>query len=345
MFKMLESLLANKSNNPTSKDVARLAGVSQATVSRVLSDKGYIKEETRQKVMDAIKALDYRPNAFARTLNNSRANLIGILLPSENYPIYFELLNYLVHACKLKGYSTLLIPGELSGEQEYSISNLLQYKVDGIITASAHYKTNLYYECNRLGLPVVQLMRVDVGSDCSYAASDNFGAGELAASEMIQRNGQSFMYISGHLPSKTNDDRFEGFSQEIEQELNQRPENLIAHFDYESCKSLIRERIKQGNVPDSVLCATDVIAYAFMDVVRYEFGYKIPEDIQVIGYDNLEQSAWSGYELSSFKQNTHRLSREAVSFLDQQINGQANKIFNINVSAKFVERKTLRAMN
>ncbi|MEZ8087148.1 LacI family DNA-binding transcriptional regulator [Vibrio sp. 1S139] len=334
--------MSKNSKNPTSNDVARLAGVSQATVSRVLSGKGYTKEDTKQKVMDAIAQLNYRPNAYARTLNNSRANLIGILLPSANYPIYLELLNHLVQACKAKGYTALLIPGELNQEESYSITNLLQYKVDGIITASAHHETNLYYECNLLGLPVVQIMRVDVESDCSYAASDNYGAGELAASEMLKRNGQDFLYITGHLPSKTNDDRFNGFASEIENELGHRPETLVTHFDYEACKSFIRKRIKQKGVPDSVLCATDVIAYAFMDVVRFEFGYKIPQDIQVIGYDDLEPSSWSGYELTSFRQNIKRLSNEAVSFLDQQINGQTDRIFNINVSAKFIERGTLR---
>ncbi|CAK1975386.1 LacI family DNA-binding transcriptional regulator [Vibrio crassostreae] len=334
--------MSNKSKNPTSNDVARLAGVSQATVSRVLSGKGYTKEDTKQKVMDAIAQLNYRPNAYARTLNNSRANLIGILLPSANYPIYLELLNHLVQACKAKGYTALLIPGELNQGESYSITNLLQYKVDGIITASAHHKTNLYYECNLLGLPVVQVMRVDVESDCSYAASDNYGAGELAASEMLKRNGQDFLYITGHLPSKTNDDRFSGFASEIENELGHRPESLPTHFDYDVCKSFIRKRIKQKGVPDSVLCATDVIAYAFMDVVRFEFGYKIPQDIQVIGYDDLDQSSWSCYELTSFRQNIKRLSNEAVSFLDQQISGQTDKIFNVNVSAKFIERGTLR---
>ncbi len=334
--------MSSKRNNPTSNDVAQLAGVSQATVSRVLSGKGYIKDDTKQKVMDAIEQLNYRPNAFARTLNNSRANLIGILLPSANYPLYFDLLNHLVHACKQQGYSTLLIPGELSGEEDYSISNLLQYKVDGIITASAHHKTNLYYECNRLGLPVVQVMRVDQESECSYAASDNYGSGELAASELIKRDGQNFLYISGHLPSKTNQDRFDGFASEIDNELGRQPEHLTSHFEYENCKPFIRERLQHGDLPDSVLCATDVIAYAFMDVARDEFGYKIPEDIQVIGYDDLEQSTWSGYQLSSFKQNVQRLSKEAVSMLDRQISGQTDKIFNINVSAKFIERDTLR---
>ncbi|GAL14592.1 sucrose operon repressor ScrR LacI family [Vibrio astriarenae] len=334
--------MSNKSKNPTSNDVARLAGVSQATVSRVLSGKGYTKEETKQKVMDAIAQLNYRPNAYARTLNNSRANLIGILLPSANYPIYLELLNHLVQACKAKGFTVLLIPGELNEEENYSITNLLQYKVDGIITASAHHRTNLYYECNLLGLPVVQVMRVDVESDCSYAASDNYGAGELAASEMLKRGGQDFLYITGHLPSKTNDDRYNGFASEIESVLGHRPDNFAAHFDYEASKPIIRKRLKQKGAPDSVLCATDVIAYAFMDVARYEFGYKIPEDIQVIGYDDLEQSSWSGYELTSFRQNIKRLSNEAVALLEQQINGQTDKIFNINVSAKFIERGTLR---
>ncbi|MGL6259976.1 LacI family DNA-binding transcriptional regulator [Vibrio sp. WXL210] len=332
----------SKSRNPTSNDVARLAGVSQATVSRVLSGKGYIKEDTKQKVMDAIAQLNYRPNAYARTLNNSRANLVGILLPSANYSIYLELLNHLVQACKQKGYSALLIPGELNQEENYSITNLLQYKVDGIITASAHHKTNLYYECNLLGLPVVQVMRVDVDSECSYAVSDNYGAGELAANEMLKRRGQELLYITGHLPSKTNEDRYEGFASEVELKLGYRPESFTAHFDYEVCKSLIRKRVKQKGIPDSVLCATDVIAYAFMDVVRFEFGYQVPQDVQVIGYDDLEQSACSGYQLASFRQDIKRLSNEAVSLLERQINGQTDKIYNINVSAKFIERGTLR---
>lgn len=140
----------------TASDVAKLAGVSQSTVSRVFIDGSSVSAAAREKVFAAAKELNYRPNAFARSLTTNESKLIGLVFPDSDYPIHMETLQLLSKELQKNGYSAVLIPWELDAQQQHSIPNIFQYRVDGVMAASAQFNTALYEECRDFNIPIVQ---------------------------------------------------------------------------------------------------------------------------------------------------------------------------------------------
>ena len=225
--------MATEKKKPvTSKEVAKLAGVSQSTVSRVFMPGSSSSEKTRQKVLEAAKALNYRPNAFARSLTTNESRLIGLVFPDTDYPIHMETLQKLSSELHRNGYSPVLIPWKLDANQQHSIPNLFQYRVDGVITASAQENTALHEECHDFNIPIVQFARVEEGSRSSFAISDNFGAGKAAARALIEGGAQKLAYVTGEIPSYSNQERLNGFQEACEELTGQAPEVIDANYLY-----------------------------------------------------------------------------------------------------------------
>ncbi|WED21136.1 LacI family transcriptional regulator [Vibrio sp. JC009] len=335
--------MTEKNANVTSKDVAKLAGVSQSTVSRVFMDGSSASEKTRAKVLEAAKTLNYRPNAFARSLTTKESKLIGLVFPDADYPIHMETLQLISSELQRNGYSAVLIPWVLDDQSHHTIPNIFQYKVDGVIAASAQFNTALYEECRDFNIPIVQFARVEQGTKCSYAISDNYSAGQIAANEFIERGAKRLAYITGEIPTVTNAERFSGFTDAAKDLLGNDPVYLEAYYGYEAAQDKIRELLTQDDRPDAIFCATDIIAMSAMDVARYDLGLSIPGDLQVLGFDNLPQANWKSYQLSSFKQDYGRLAREAVKIVVNQIHEQDDSLVKLMIPAQLVDRQSLKA--
>lgn len=334
--------MAEKSNNVTSKDVARLAGVSQSTVSRVFMSGSSASEKTRNKVMKAAKELNYRPNAFARSLTTNESKLIGLVFPDTDYPIHMETLQLISSELQRNGYSAVLIPWALDDGKQHTIPNIFQYKVDGVIAASAQFNTVLYEECRDFSIPIVQFARVEQNSKSSYAISDNYSAGQKAATEFIERGAKRLAYITGEIPTITNAERLSGYSDISLELLGSEPDYVEANYVYENAQPAIRELLASHSRPDAIFCATDIIAMSVMDVARYEFGLSVPDDLQVLGFDNLPQANWMSYRLSSFKQDYRRLAREAVKIVVNQIQEQDDSLVKLMIPVQLIERDSMK---
>ncbi len=324
----------------TSKDVAKLAGVSQSTVSRVFVPGSSVSEKTKNKVFEAAKALNYRPNAFARSLTTNESKLIGVVFPDADYPIHMQTLQLISTELQKLGYSTVLIPWKIDDEDNHSIPNIFQYRVDGVIAASATFNKSLYEECEEFNIPIVQYARVVEGTRSSYVISDNYEAGQQAANLFANHNLASAAYVTGEVPTFTNDERTNGFVSEFEDLTGTTPSVVEANYDYNLALPAIRKLLSQDNRPEGIFCATDNLAMAVMDIARYEFGLKVPEDIQVIGFDNIPQTQWLSYQLTTFRQDFKRLARESVKIIVNQINDDNSSLVKLMVPVKLVERKT-----
>ncbi|OXX73087.1 LacI family transcriptional regulator [Vibrio sp. V19_P1S1T109] len=326
----------------TSKDVAKLAGVSQSTVSRVFVQGSSVSDKTKQKVFEAAKALNYRPNAFARSLTTNESKLIGLVFPDADYPIHMKTLQLISTELQKMGYSAVLIPWQVDGDDQHSIPNIFQYRVDGVIAASATFNKSLYEECEEFNIPIVQYARVVEGTKSSYVVSDNYEAGQQAA-QLLNDNGMTnVVYLTGEVPTFTNDERQTGFSSEFEDLTGKAPRIVEATYDYASSLNKIREMLTDKNRPEALFCATDNLAMALMDVARIECGIRIPQDLQVIGFDNIPQAEWLSYQLTTFRQDFRRLARECVKIIVDQINNKNSSLVKMMVPAKLIERNTTK---
>jgi DNA-binding LacI/PurR family transcriptional regulator len=326
----------------TSKDVAKLAGVSQSTVSRVFVPGSSVAEKTKQKVFEAAKALNYRPNAFARSLTTNESKLIGLVFPDADYPIHMKTLQLISSELQKKGYSAVLIPWQIDGDAQHSIPNIFQYRVDGVIAASATFNKSLYEECEEFNIPIVQYARVVEGTKSSHVVSDNYAAGQTAAQHFHKHGVKSAIYLTGNIPTFTNDERKTGFCTEYENLTGQHARVVEADYDYIDSLEKIRALLSEDNKIDAIFCATDNLAMAVMDVARIEFGLHIPEDLQVIGFDNIPQTEWLSYQLTTFKQDFERLARESVKIIVDHIIQRDSSLVKLMLPVKFIERNTTK---
>lgn len=324
----------------TSKDVAKLAGVSQSTVSRVFVPGSSVSEKTKLKVFEAAKALNYRPNAFARSLTTNESKLIGLVFPDADYPIHMKTLQLISTELQKQGYSAVLIPWQVDANDNHSIPNIFQYRVDGVIAASATFNKSLYEECEEFDIPIVQYARVVEGTKSSHVVSDNYAAGQVAAQHFHNVGVKSAVYLTGNVPTYTNGEREAGFCAEFEDLTGKQARVIEADYDYLDALDTIRAMFSEPSKPEAIFCATDNLAMAVMDVARLEFNLRIPEDLQVIGFDDIPQTQWLNYQLTTFKQDFKRLARESVKIVVSQIQDQDTSLVKLMVPVKFIERKT-----
>ncbi|VIS05322.1 transcriptional regulator [Streptococcus pneumoniae] len=176
-------------------DVAKLAGVSPTTVSRVINKKGYLSEKTIQKVNEAMRELGYKPNNLARSLQGKSAKLIGLIFPNISNVFYAELIDKLEHQLFKNGYKTIICNSEHDSEKEREYIEMLEAnQVDGIISGSHNLGIEDY---NRATAPIISFDR-NLSPDIPVVSSDNYAGGVLAAQTLVKTGAQSIIMITGN---------------------------------------------------------------------------------------------------------------------------------------------------
>jgi DNA-binding LacI/PurR family transcriptional regulator len=303
----------------TSQDVARLAGVSQSTVSRALADHSSVSEETRSKVREAAATLGYRPNALARSLITQRSSLIAIVVASMDNPFYWEVLTLFSQALQASGQQLLLFTIGPHENFDSVIRKVLQYRVGGVIVVSAVLSSQAITECREAGLPVVLFNRYVDRTDLNVVACDNVEGGRSVATLLANTGHKTFGFISGVEDTSTNRDRLEGFRQQLG--LLNLPMPTVEHGDYayESGREAVKRLVLQGERPHAIFCANDIMAIGALDGLRLDLGLRVPEDISLIGFDDIPMASWSGIELTTVRQQRDRMVEASLQILNRNL--------------------------
>lgn len=326
-------------NRVTSAQVAELAAVSQSAVSRAFTPGASVAPHTRQKVMAAAKELGYRPNAIARSLISGRSRMIGLLaayLDNQFYPIVVERM---ARALQSRGYHTLLFIAE-PGDQDRQLEKILAYQVDAVIMASATLSSALARECLDAAIPVVLFNRDVPDSTASSVVSDNAAGGALVANHLLDSGHQRIAFIAGAEDSSTNHDREAGFVNA----LQARGQNLCArevggYTSFGAIESTLM-LMSGDNPPDAIFVANDHMAFAVLDTLRITLGLKVPDDVAVVGFDDVPQAAWGGYDLTTVRQPTDALIEATVSLLLSQLESGEAETRRECLPVKLVKRGT-----
>lgn len=297
-------------------DVARLAGVSQAAVSRTFTKGSSVSEETRQKVLDAAEQLGYRPNVIARSLIQKSTNIIGLVVRRFTNPFYARTIRDFTRLLQEQGYWTLLLNIAQSYELEEALPMALQYQVDGLIITSATLSSKLALECARSGTPVVLFNRYATDAHIHVVRCDNVEGGRMVADAFIDSGCQRIAFIAGEEASSTNRDRENGFVTR----LSERGVPLVyresaGDYNYESGYAAALRLLKASDRPDAIFCANDLIAMGVMDLARYTLALQVPQDLSVIGFDDIPSAAWPGYNLTTIQQPAEALVQSTVDVL------------------------------
>ncbi len=308
----------------TSADVAKLAKVSQSAVSRTFTPGGSVSADTRARVLKAASDLGYRPNALARAMISGRSRLIALLvayLDNQFYPVVLERLSRSLQA---RGYHVLLFMTE-PGKQDQVVQQIMQYQIEGIVMASATLSSRLARECAKTGIPVVLFNRYVASSPASSVTSDNIEGGRLVARFLVDGGHERIAFIAGLEDSSTNRDREAGFYKGLAEQGVTAWARDVGGYTFEGAARAARSLFGQADRPDAVFVANDHMAFSVMDVLRQELKLRIPEDVSVIGYDDVPEAAWAGYRLTTIAQPTDPMIEATISILLEQVEKQEVK--------------------
>ncbi len=331
-----------KINKITSAQVAKLAGVSQSAVSRVFTPGASVSIKTTTKVKEAALSLGYRPNSIARAMVSGKSRMIGVVVAYLENQFYPEALERLSNCLQEKGYHVLIF---MAGKDRQSIDNvieeILDYQVDGIIAASVSMSSGLSERCRAAGVPMVLFNRAQDEPNMSAITSDNIEGGKKIAKFLISSGHNKISYIAGWEGASTQRDREAGFVSILNHAGLSLHSRKVGNFVFEDSREATRSMFF-NNPPEAVFVANDHMAFAVMDTLRYELGLKIPDDVSVVGYDDVPAASWPSYSLTTVQQPVNIMVRETVEILIEKIENPEARPQKIKVDGPLILRKSAK---
>lgn len=304
--------------NKKLEDVAKLAGVSKATASRVINNRGYLSKNTIRKVQKAINDLDYHPNTIARQLFTNRTNLVGILIPTVANPFFGELTYCLEKKLFSQGFKVLIgnVTNDSKEEEKY-LKKLLGHQVDGLIVGSHNQGIKEY---KRTNLPIVAIER-KINSDIPMIDSDNFLGGQLATQALLDSGAKHIIHTDGPLNLETPDQyRRIGYEKiMISNGMTPLTYNLDFNISFVEKKKIFTRIFKEHPEVDGIFAANDVDAILIINIAK-SLGYQLPRDLKVIGYDGTKYIQQLFPNLSTIIQPIQEMAEQAVLILEKRIN-------------------------
>lgn len=302
------------------KDVAKHAGVSVTTVSRVMNNRGYIGEATRKKVEEAIKALNYSPNQIARSLLSNESHLIGLIVPEIRHPFFSEIVHWIEHYASQNNFKIIICNSVNDKEKESGYLQMLkEHRADGVIMCSHTLDIEVY---KSLTMPIVTFDRI-ISSKIPYVASDNYHGGELATQHLIKKGCRKLLHIAGPLDFEMlSNRRFDAFQMTCSRNsimwdvIEGANVDFTFEDNYRFIEDNLADRIRDF---DGVFCSNDIMAYA-LSVYAFRHGITVPDDLKIIGYDyNSFIRTLQTPKLTTIKQPIEQLSKQLVKSLIKQM--------------------------
>lgn len=295
-------------------DVARVAEVSPTTVSRVINNRGYISDYTRNKVEKAMEELNYYPNDLARSLYKKKTYYIGLILPTINNPFFSELTFYIENLCSELGYKVILCNSlnNLEKEEAYS-SMLIRHQVDGIIVCSHNRGISTY---EKQHIPVVAFDHY-LSSTVPVVASDNYAGGKLAVEHLIDKGCKKIIHINGPAELETPAQlRRKAYEDLIENPITY---EIKSEFNTTSTIEVIRNIFTDYPNVDGIFASDDMIAASCLKVAR-ELDISVPKQLKVVGYDGTETIRSLLPQLTTVQQPIEEIAKTSVTKLLELIN-------------------------
>ena len=332
----------------TIKDVARLAGVSTTTVSHVINKTRFVAEATQEKVNNAVKQLKYSPSAVARSLKCNSTQTIGMLVTQSTNPFFSEVIDGVESYCYRQGYTLILCnTGGIYEKQRDYIRMLAEKRVDGILVMCSDLTEELLIMLDSYSdIPKVIM---DWGPESSQADKiiDNSEAGGYLATKFLIDHGHTnIACLSGHLNKAACKERIIGFRRAMSEARLQINEDWIleGNFECDTAGLAADSIIAMDQKPSAVFCFNDTMALGLMSRLQQR-GIRIPEDMSVIGYDNIEISEYFSPPLTTIHQPKRRVGKNAFEILLQRIKNKEHERRIFEMHPEIVERSSVKSIN
>lgn len=319
---------ANGSFHTTLKDVAKLAGVSTKTVSRVVNNQGEIRKETRERVQAAIEQLGYRPNVLARSLIHQRTNTLGVVAWGIDYFGPSHTVVGIEQQAHQLGYSLFLnlMAQPDGGDSDYVLDTLIAHRVDGIIWAVPEVGNNrAWLDSSTLNqLPPMIFLSMQPRPGLPVVAVDNYSGAKQATQHLIDQGRRKIGIITGPLTWWEARERYAGWEAMMHKAHLETPSSLVVEGDWSASDGELglSKLLEQEPDIDAVFASSDQIALGALSTA-HRLGKKIPQDLAIVGFDNIPESACFWPPLTTVYQRLTDVGRIAVQILHRMI--EANR--------------------
>ena len=313
-------------NKPISiKDIAKLANVSAATVSRVLNNKGKYSKETEMKIMEIVQRYDYVSNMAAKSLRESKSNTIGLIVPDISNSFFSMIALNIEQELSSYGYSIFICNTANDYNKEKAYFRSLNGKlVDGIICISG--LQNMSGEINLRNIPIVCIDRFPNVTDIPVVTSDDYRGSYLATEHLIKNNCKRIVFITSYTGNYVSTNRTEGYLEALKHYNIPVDKNLILSYpgkthSYIESEEVVTEFLESGHTCDGIFASNDRAALGALNAVK-KFGLKVPENIQICGFDNSLYSQLPSPSITTVGRDTKELAVKACEILMKMLDGE-----------------------
>ncbi|QRG67167.1 LacI family DNA-binding transcriptional regulator [Brevibacillus choshinensis] len=329
-----------KKKSVNAMEVARLAKVSQSTVSRVFTPGSNVSEKTKRKVLEVARELGYRPNALARGLIMNKTNIVGLAMRDIENPFYHEVLGKFTKGLRDRGYHVLFVYTENDEIQQEEITQFLEYSVEGVIVTDAYLSSKVVSQLHENNIPVILFNRYSKDIPCYSVSCDNYAAAQQIARYLHEQGYQNMAFITGRENTSTSQDRQRGFCDFL-QGVGMAPIIEKGDFTYEKAYEATLRMLAREVRPDAIFGANDITALGALDAVKAK-GLSVPDDIAIVGFDNIKMTSWPSHELTTWEQPVDEMIELTIDTLLNDMKMGSVEPASKLVSGQLIERRTTK---
>jgi len=329
----------------TAAEVARRARVSRSAVSRAFTPGASVSADTRRRVLQAADQLGYRVNRLASSLIQARSNLIGLVGTELQQPFHANLLASISSALLADGFQCMLLnAADVDHDVGVVMARVLEYRVAAIVVMTGTPPARIVEECLNNGVPVVLVNKLLPRLAVDTVIADHATGGRLAAEQLLAADCRRLAVVSSAARTASLIRRIDAFqARAADAHVKVRLWQKRSKTDYETGREAALALLDRHDI-DGVFCVTDLLALGFLDAARFDRGRRVPDDVSVIGFDDIPQAAWGAYRLTTFRQPVAQLTAAIMKAIRRRAETPLAPHDMETVPVRLVPRSTVRGL-
>ncbi len=328
----------------TAADIAEHAGVSRSAVSRTFTPGASVSSAVRARVLEAAGQLGYRVNRLAQSLTNARSNIVGLVGTDFHQPFHAECLATLSATLLADGFQCMLLnAANAESDMGAIIERVLDYRVCAIVVMNGTPPSHIVKECLDNGVPVILVNKPMPGFAVDTVVTDHAGGGRAAADRLLAAGCRRLAVVSSGARTASLVGRLEAFRDRAAEAGVCVRVWEEGPTDYGAGREAALTMLADDAI-DGAFCVTDLLALGFLDAARLDRGRRVPDDLSVIGFDDIPQAAWNAYQLTTFRQPVRLLTNQVMQVIRQRAENPATPHAVFTLPAGLVVRMTVRGL-